>query len=76
MLAAMLSERLGHDVMNMLSHASDGDVTVTWPWRDGDVESCWQQCCRVMLAMMLLGRHGHDVMQLSSHASDNIAESC
>jgi hypothetical protein len=35
------------------SHARDNAVEVTWPWRDVDAESCWQQCCRVMLSMAL-----------------------
>jgi hypothetical protein len=37
----------------LLSHANDGAAEVTWLRRDVDVESCWQQCCRVMLVTML-----------------------
>jgi hypothetical protein len=31
--------------MSLLSHAGDGATEVTWPWRDVDVESCWQRRC-------------------------------
>jgi hypothetical protein len=40
-------------VTMLSSHASDGAVEATWPQHDVDVESCWQQCYRVMLAMVL-----------------------
>jgi hypothetical protein len=36
------------------SHADDGIAESTWPWRDVDVESCWQRRCQVMLATALL----------------------
>jgi hypothetical protein len=49
MLATTLSGRLGHDMMYMSTHASDGAVShaadgaagVTWSWHDVDAESCW-----------------------------------
>jgi hypothetical protein len=35
------------------NHGRDDAAKSTWPRCDVDVESCWQQCCRVMLTMAL-----------------------
>jgi hypothetical protein len=40
-------------VIMLPSHAGDGAAKASWPQRDVDAESCWQQCCRFMLAMTL-----------------------
>jgi hypothetical protein len=37
----------------LLSYPSDDAAEMTWPWRDVDVESYRQQCCRVMLVTAL-----------------------
>jgi hypothetical protein len=37
----------------LLNHGRDDAAKSTWPRCDVDVESCWQQCCRVMLTMAL-----------------------
>jgi hypothetical protein len=46
----------------LLSHAGDGAAETTWPRRDIDTESCWQQCCRLTLVMVLPGRLGRGMM--------------
>jgi hypothetical protein len=35
------------------SHAGGGAAEVTWPRRNVETESCWQQGSRVMLATVL-----------------------
>jgi hypothetical protein len=40
MLAMEPPRRLGHGMMSMSSHASDGVAKATWPWCDVVTESC------------------------------------
>jgi hypothetical protein len=35
------------------NHGRDDAAKSTWPRRDVDAESCWQQCCQVMLTLAL-----------------------
>jgi hypothetical protein len=44
------------------SHAGDDAAEVTWPRRDIDAESCWQQCYQVMLVMTQPRQLGRDEM--------------
>jgi hypothetical protein len=44
------------------SHARDDVTEATWPRHDVDVESYWQQCCRVMLVTTLSGRLDNGMM--------------
>jgi hypothetical protein len=48
----------------LLSHTSNGIVETTWSWCDVEVESYWQQGCRVMLATALPSPADDDICRV------------
>jgi hypothetical protein len=76
MMAMMLLGQLGHDALQIPSHAGDSAI-----------ESCWRQCYRgdlatmrwryrVMLAIVLSSRAGNDTVGVTWPRRDEDAESC
>jgi hypothetical protein len=56
------------------SHAHDSAADATWPRCDIIVESCWQQCCRVMLETVRCRWQVMLAIMLLSHTRDGAAE--
>jgi hypothetical protein len=56
------------------SHAGDGTVKTTWPWRNVDVEPCWRWHCRCDLVVARCRCRVMLMTVLPSHAGDGAAE--